>query len=165
MDKHIGEQGWRDRLPAGDEPVPIVPRWRDAAQVATVGIFIILFVIALDLARPIALPTAAAFVVTMMLSPLSERAERYRIPSLVTAVVLWLLVLAIFYAVIMLVSSPVVEWAKRAPDSATAFSRNWRCSTSRSAPCAPCAIRFFRPIAARRSISTSSPCCSRRFPS
>ena len=116
MDKHIGERGWRDLLPAGDEPVPIVPRWRDAAQVATVGIFIILFVIALDLARPIALPTAAAFVVTMMLSPLSERAEHYRIPSLVTAAVLWLLVLAIFYAVIMLVSSPVVEWAKRAPD-------------------------------------------------
>jgi predicted PurR-regulated permease PerM len=116
VDKHIGERGWRDLLPAGDEPVPIVPRWRDAAQVATVGIFIILFVIALDLARPFALPTAAAFVVTMMLSPLSERAERYRIPSLVTAVVLWLLVLAIFYAVIMLVSSPVVEWAKRAPD-------------------------------------------------
>jgi predicted PurR-regulated permease PerM len=116
VDKHIGERGWRELLPSGDEPAAVVPRWRDAAQVATVGIFIILFVIALDLARPVALPTAAAFVVTMMLSPLSERAERYRIPSLVTAIVLWLLVLAVFYAVIVLVSSPVVEWAKRAPD-------------------------------------------------
>jgi predicted PurR-regulated permease PerM len=116
VDKHIGERGWRDFLPSGDEPAPIVPRWRDAAQVATVGIFIILFVIALSLARPVALPTAAAFVVTMMLSPLSVRAERYHIPSLVTAIVLWLLVIAIFYAVIALVASPVVEWLHKAPD-------------------------------------------------
>ena len=48
-----------------------------AAQAATVGIFVILFIVALGLAR--ADPAAgrpSAFVVTMMLSPLSERAER-----------------------------------------------------------------------------------------
>src|SRR4026208_2149381 len=45
--------------------------WRTAAQSATIGIFIILFVVALSLARPILLPVASAFVVTMMLGPLS----------------------------------------------------------------------------------------------
>ncbi len=90
--------GRRQRLPLSiDDPVPISalsPAWRRAAQAATVGIFIILFFVALSLARPILLPTAAAFVVTMLLSPLSERADRYRVPALVTAIVLWLAVVA-----------------------------------------------------------------------
>ena len=118
MDKRIGERGWR-QFAALEEPLParVGPRnWRGPAQLATIGIFIILFFVALDLARAIALPVAAAFVVTMMLSPLSERAEYYRIPPLPTAIVLWLLVAAIFYTVIMLVSSPVVDWVNRAPD-------------------------------------------------
>ncbi len=109
----------RPRAPdSGTEPVAIVPpgAWRGAAQVATVGIFIILFFAALNLARPIALPTAAAFVVTMMLSPLSERADEFRVPPLATAIVLWLAVLAAFYAVVTLVSAPVVDWIHRAPD-------------------------------------------------
>ncbi len=117
MDKHIGESGWRE-FAAIAEPLPGwgAQSWRRAAQAATVGIFVILLFVALGLARAIALPTAAAFVVTMMLSPLSERAEYYRIPPLLTAMALWLLALAAFYAVIMLVSSPVVEWVNRAPD-------------------------------------------------
>jgi len=90
--------------------------WRTSAQVATIGIFIILLIVALDQARPILLPAASAFVVTMMLGPLSARAERYRVPTLVTAIVLWLLVIAVFYGVIVLLAAPVVEWVGKAPD-------------------------------------------------
>jgi predicted PurR-regulated permease PerM len=90
--------------------------WRTAVQCATIGIFIILLIAALDLARPIFLPAASAFVVTMMLGPLSERAERYRIPTLVTAIVLWLLVITVFYGVIVLLSAPAVDWIGKAPD-------------------------------------------------
>ena len=78
--------------------------------------FIILFVVALSLARPILLPVASAFVVTMMLGPLSARAERYRMPSLITAIVLWLLVIVICYGVIVLLAAPVVDWIGKAPD-------------------------------------------------
>ena len=66
--------------------------------------FIILLVVALSLARPILLPVASAFVVTMMLGPLSARAERYRVPSLISAIVLWLLVIAVCYGVIVLLA-------------------------------------------------------------
>jgi predicted PurR-regulated permease PerM len=90
--------------------------WRTCAQAATIGIFIILVIVALDQARPILLPAASAFVVTMMLGPLSERAARYRIPTLVTAIVLWLLVIVVFYGVIVLVSAPAVAWIGKAPD-------------------------------------------------
>jgi predicted PurR-regulated permease PerM len=90
--------------------------WRTAAQSATIGMFVILAVVALSLARPILLPVASAFVVAMMLGPLSARAERYRIPALLTAVVLWLLVIAVFYGAIVLLASPAVDWIGKAPE-------------------------------------------------
>jgi uncharacterized membrane protein YccC len=76
------------------KPVAEVSRvWRTAAQGATIGIFVILLIAALEFARPLFLPAVSAFVVTMMLGPLSARGERYRIPTLLTAIVLWLLVI------------------------------------------------------------------------
>jgi predicted PurR-regulated permease PerM len=99
------------------QPVAEVSRiWRTAAQAATIGMFVIIFVIALNLARPVLLPIVSAFVVTMMLGPLSARASRYGIPSLLSAIVLWLLVIAVFYGVIVLLASPVVDWMRKAPD-------------------------------------------------
>lgn len=99
------------------QPVTAVAHlWRTAAQSATIGMFVIAMVGALYLARPILLPVASAFVVAMMLGPLSARAERYRIPSLLTAIVLWLLVIAVFYGVIILLAAPVVDWIGKAPD-------------------------------------------------
>lgn len=99
------------------QPPSMMPRaWRSAAQAATVGIFIILFFVALSLAKAIVLPTTAAFVVTLMLSPLSERADLYRVPPLLTAVLLWVGVIAVAFGVIDLVSAPVIDWVHKAPD-------------------------------------------------
>jgi predicted PurR-regulated permease PerM len=78
--------------------------------------FVILFIVALSLARPILLPLASAFVVTMMLGPLSARAERYRVPSLISAITLWFVVVVAFYGVIVLLAAPVVDWIGKAPD-------------------------------------------------
>jgi len=99
------------------QPVAEVSRvWHTAAQSAIIGIFIILFIAALELARPVLLPAASAFVVTMMFGPLSARADRYGVPSIVSAIVLWLLVVVVFYGVIVLLSAPVVDWIGKAPD-------------------------------------------------
>jgi predicted PurR-regulated permease PerM len=99
------------------QPMTEVARfWRTAAQSATIGMFIIFLVGALSLARPILLPVASAFVVTMMLGPLSARAERYKIPSLLSAIVLWLLVIAVCYGVIILLGAPAVDWIGKAPE-------------------------------------------------
>ena len=114
MDDRIGDNGrpmhWAD---AGPDALALPPR--GPVQWAIVGIFVILSVVALSLARPILLPVVAAFVVTMMLSPLSARAERHGVPALVQAILLWLLVVAAFYSVIGLLSAPVVEWVGKAP--------------------------------------------------
>jgi predicted PurR-regulated permease PerM len=99
------------------QPVVEVSRvWRTTSQVATIGIFIILLIAALEFARPLLLPLVSAFVVTMMLGPLSARAERAGIPSLLTAIVLWLLVIAVCYGVIVLLAGPAVDWVGKAPE-------------------------------------------------
>lgn len=112
------KQRTRSIFPVNDpQPVTEVSRlWRTAAQSATIGMFIILLVVSLSLARPILLPVGSAFVVTMMLGPLSAHAERYRVPSLISAIVLWLLVIVVFYGVIVLLAAPVVDWIGKAPD-------------------------------------------------
>jgi predicted PurR-regulated permease PerM len=99
------------------QPPSLMPRaWRSAAQAATVGIFTVLFFVALSLAKAIILPVTAAFVVTLMLSPLSERADLYRVPQWLTALVLWLGAVAVAFGVVDLVSAPVIDWVHKAPD-------------------------------------------------
>ena len=99
------------------QPVAEVSRvWRTTSQVATIGIFVILLIAALEFARPLLLPVVSAFVVTMMLGPLSSRADRAGIPSLLTAIVLWLLVIAACYGVIVLLAGPAVDWVGKAPE-------------------------------------------------
>ena len=106
-------------LLAINDPKPIAhvsTVWRTASQAAAIGIFIILFVAALDLARAMLLPATSAFVIGLMLGPLSARAKAYGIPSLITAVVLWLLVVVVFYGVIILLSAPALDWIGKAPE-------------------------------------------------
>jgi predicted PurR-regulated permease PerM len=99
------------------QPPSLMPHaWRSGAQAATVGIFTILFFVALSLAKAIILPLTAAFVVTLMLSPLSERADFYRVPQWLTALVLWLAAVAVAFGVVDLVSAPVIDWVHKAPD-------------------------------------------------
>lgn len=120
MDSDAARGAQRSRTILGindPQPVAEVSRvWRTTSQVATIGIFVIMFIAALDLARPLLLPLASAFVVTMMLGPLSARAERAGIPSMLTAIVLWLLVIATFYGVVVLLAGPAVDWIGKAPE-------------------------------------------------
>jgi predicted PurR-regulated permease PerM len=90
--------------------------WRAAAQAATIGIFLIMFLAALEFGRPILLPIISAMIVGLMLGPLSSRAARLGIPHAITAIVLLALVIGMFYAIIVLLSAPVVEWIGKAPE-------------------------------------------------
>jgi predicted PurR-regulated permease PerM len=85
--------------------------WRVGAQAAVIGLFFFACIAALEYARPILLPIVAAFMLGMMLSPLSNLTTRLHIPAVVSAIFLWLLVVVIFYGLVMLLSAPLVEWA------------------------------------------------------
>lgn len=106
--------------------------WRVAAQVSTIGIFLLLFGVMLDLARAVLLPTVSAFVIGTMLGPVSARAERHGIPPWLSATVLIIVILGAFNAVIILLSAPIVEWAGRLPELSASiksklhvFDRPW----------------------------------------
>jgi predicted PurR-regulated permease PerM len=90
--------------------------WRMTAQVSTIGIFLLLFVACLDLARVLLLPITAALVIGTMLGPIAERASARRIPQWLTALVLVLLIIGAMYALIMLLAAPASEWVSKAPE-------------------------------------------------
>jgi predicted PurR-regulated permease PerM len=89
--------------------------WRIAGQFAIIGLFFFATIAAIEYARPVLLPVVAAFMLGMMLGPLSNLASKAGIPVLLTSVVLWLLVIGIFYALVLLLSAPLVEWAGKGP--------------------------------------------------
>ncbi len=102
-----------------EDPQPIAhisTAWRTASQAALIGIFIIMFIVALNLARAILLPATCAAVIGLMLGPLATRAKAYGIPSLVTTLVLWLLMIGVFYGIIALLAGPSVDWIGKAPE-------------------------------------------------
>ena len=101
------------------DPHPVERRalaWRAGAQFATIGIFLILLIAALELARPILVPVTSAIVVGLMLGPLSARAARYRIPPLVSAMAFWLCVVGALYLIIITVSGAIVDVIDKTPD-------------------------------------------------
>lgn len=113
--------GDRDTAPRGSAPEALpglfeAGGWAFAAQVAICGIFLIVFVAALDLARPVLLPVTFAFVVGWMLGPLQVRADRAGVPMLLTAISLWLLVIVVCNGLVMLLSAPVIDWVDKAPE-------------------------------------------------
>jgi predicted PurR-regulated permease PerM len=89
---------------------------RGAGDVATIGIFVLLVIGALWFARPMLLPAVTALIIGLMLGPLSAQADRLRIPSVITAIALTLLVIGIFNAVIVILAAPLGEWIGKAPE-------------------------------------------------
>ncbi len=103
---------------AADPPVGTDQRrafWQMSAQVATIGIFLLMFGAFLDLARALLLPVTAAFVIGAMLGPIAETTRAYRVPQWLSALVLVLLILAAMNALIVLLAAPVSDWVGKAP--------------------------------------------------
>ena len=90
--------------------------WAPAAQMATVGIFVLLLGVCLYFSRPVLLPVAAALVVGMTLAPIVKGAARHRISPWLTAIALGALLLALAATAVTLLAQPVSEWIARAPE-------------------------------------------------
>jgi len=110
----------RDRPEPPDPPPAVAPAafWRQAAQIATVGIFLIMFGAFLDLARALLLPIVCAAVVGTMLGPLGQMAARRRVPAwafALAAVGFFLLFAQVIAAMVM---APLVDWIGRMPELA-----------------------------------------------
>ena len=86
------------------EPVPVASgeiSWRGTYEIATVGIFVLFAVAALEFSRAFFLPVTLAIVIGTMMAPLADKLAQYRIPSWLAA----LLLVAIFLTVLSVVIS------------------------------------------------------------
>lgn len=108
----------------GDErPIEVTTTMSLTAHGAVIGIFVLALIAALSIARPILLPAVSAFVLMLMLGPLTVRAERLGLPNLATAFLLWLVVLVVVYGSLALLAAPVVEWVGRAGEIGTSLQQ------------------------------------------
>ncbi len=109
-------EGRRPEIAEDARPSSVDDFWRMAARVAVVGIFVLLFGAFLVLARTVLLPVTAAFVIGIMLGPISDRASARGIPQWLSALVLILFLIAAMNALVVLLAAPVSDWVGQAPE-------------------------------------------------
>jgi predicted PurR-regulated permease PerM len=92
--------------------------WKKASLVVVPGIFILMLIAFLYLAKSLLVPVVAAAVISATLAPLSRRAERYHIPGVLFALFGVVLVLALINVILLLLGGTISSWAARAPEIA-----------------------------------------------
>ncbi len=101
------------------QPVASVDDVRaSAAQLAIIGIFILLLGAVLYVARPILLPIVAAVVIGMTFAPIVRVADRRHVSPWIAAALLVMLLVVAAATVITVLSAPLIEWIDRAPEIA-----------------------------------------------
>lgn len=90
--------------------------WAGTAQMAVIGIFIMLLGASLYFCGPLLLPILAAVLVAMTFAPLVKLGVRYRVSPWLTAVALVFLLMAAVGLVATLIAAPLAEWIGRAPE-------------------------------------------------
>ena len=102
-----------------NDPQPVGPVedfWAPAAQMATVGIFVLLLGTAFYVCRPLLLPVVAALVIGITFAPGVKLAARHGISPWITAVALGLVLLAAAATAVTLMATPITEWIAQAPE-------------------------------------------------
>ncbi len=99
-----------------ESPESIDDIWTPAAQMATVGIFIISLGACLYVGRAILLPVVAAMVIGTTFAPLVKAAARYRASPWLTAGVLSVVLVAAAGTAATFLAEPVTDWVARAPE-------------------------------------------------
>jgi predicted PurR-regulated permease PerM len=116
MDIKSPAKAYRPERGEEGEAPPVDGFWPTAAQVAIVGIFILLFCAFLQLARFLLLPITAAVVIGILLGPISDRASERRVPQPLSAIVLVLLLVGVLSVLILVLAAPVSDWVGKAPE-------------------------------------------------
>jgi predicted PurR-regulated permease PerM len=91
-------------------------RVRPLAELAVIGLFALALAAFLRFAQPVLLPIVAALVIGTALAGLIRPMTRYGVPQWLAAALLVVAALAVLATVIVVVSGPVIEWIKRAPE-------------------------------------------------
>jgi predicted PurR-regulated permease PerM len=108
----------RDALVLSDpQPVTdIASIWGSAAEMATVGIFLLILVTCLYFCRPILLPVLAAVLIGTTFAPIIKHACHHGVSPWVTACIIVALMVAAAALAVTILAAPITEWMGRAPE-------------------------------------------------
>jgi predicted PurR-regulated permease PerM len=90
--------------------------WAPAAQMATVGIFILFLVACLYFCGPILLPVLAAVLIGTTFAPILKHASHYGVSPWVTSILIVVLIMAAAALAVTMLAAPITEWMGRAPE-------------------------------------------------
>lgn len=122
----LREQKEKPASVPGEEPETVVDAvdfWVSAAQMATIGIFVLLLIACLYLSRGLLLPVTAAAIVSTAFSPLMKKVMAYGVPRAVAAVVVVGAIIGVAAIGLMLLAAPLTEWIARAPEIGAAIKQ------------------------------------------
>jgi predicted PurR-regulated permease PerM len=109
-----------------NDPQPLASTaemWGTAAQMATVGIFVLLSITCLYFCRPIVLPVLAAALIATTCAPIIKWAVARGLSRWATAIVLVLLMVSLAGLVLTLMAAPLGEWIARGPEIAASIKQ------------------------------------------
>lgn len=90
--------------------------WTAAAQLAIIGIFVLLLLVSLYFSRALLVPVLAAVIIATTFGPLVKTAAEYGIPRSVTSLVLVSTIIGLAAFGLTLLANPLTEWIARAPE-------------------------------------------------
>jgi len=97
--------------------------WTSAAQMATIGLFVMAFGTCLYFSRGIVLPIVAALIVGTTLGPVIKRAKVYGIAPWMTALLLVAFLVGAAGIAVTLLAKPAADWIARAPEIGAALKQ------------------------------------------
>lgn len=113
----------RDRAPNDDapkveapkDPAPAESRLQVSPKWAVIGIFLMLLIAGLAYAQSFLMPVVLGILLQLVFSPVRRRLQRWRIPPVVSALLIVGALFALLIVGVLGLSDPVSNWVDRAP--------------------------------------------------
>jgi predicted PurR-regulated permease PerM len=90
--------------------------WTRAAQVATIGLFVIALLWSAHVSQPVLVPVLLAWVIATILLPIVQFMQERNVPRVLTAILLTVTLLAVILSVLLLLAAPASSWLGRATE-------------------------------------------------
>jgi predicted PurR-regulated permease PerM len=90
--------------------------WMRAGQVSVIGLFLIALVWCAYVAQPVIVPVLLAWAIATIVLPLVKWMEARRVPRVLAAVAVTVLLVALIVSLLALLSTPVAYWLGRATE-------------------------------------------------
>jgi predicted PurR-regulated permease PerM len=90
--------------------------WLRASQASVIGLFVIALIWAAYIAQPVIVPVLLAYVIATIVLPIVNGLVKWKLPRVVSAILVTLALLMIILSLLLLLSTPITYWVGRASE-------------------------------------------------